>query len=218
MSNPARAPARVKRPGPSKKKPRAAVRPHSVAPSWTNWMALGAAAALAPPEEKPLTGKQAAFVRWYTTPGETLFNGTRAAEKAGYAGDDNTLHVMAYENLHKPHVARAIQIELSRSFSTANLSVERVLRDVELVRQLALREGKYQAALKASDLMGKYLKMWTQKIEHLHTIEDASSEELLSLLGTLLKQVDGINLTGILAGNESAGGRVSDPAGAPTTH
>jgi hypothetical protein len=171
-----------------------------------------------PPEEKPLTGKQALFVRAYTSPGEALFNGTRAAEIAGYGGDAPVLAGIAYENLRKPHIARAVQAELARSFTASNLTVERVLRDVELVRQLAIRDGRYQAALRASDLHGKFLKMWVSKIEHLHTIEDASNEQLLELLGALLKQVDGINLARLIAGDGPAASGVPDPARAPTAH
>jgi hypothetical protein len=169
-------------------------------------------------DSKPLTGKQAAFVRWYTTPGETLFNGTKSAEKAGYRGDENAFAVQAYENLRKPHIAKAVQAELRRQYSGADLTIERVLRDVELVRQLAIRDGRYQAALRASDLHGKYLKMWTQKIEHLHTIEDASTEELLALLSRLVKNIDGLDIARLLAGDGPAPSGVPDPAGTSTTH
>lgn len=170
------------------------------------------------PADKALTPRQTAFVRWYTTPGETLFNGTKSADKSGYRGSENVLAAQAYENLRKPHIGKAIQAEIKRQYGAADLTVEKVLRDIELVRQAAVRDADYSAALRASDLHGKYLKMWTQKIEHLHTIEDASTEELLTLLSQIVGNIDGVDLTRLLGGDGAAAGGAPDPQGTPTTH
>lgn len=170
------------------------------------------------PVTRPLTGKQEAFVRWYTTTGETLFNATRSAEKAGYKGSEGTLAQVGYENLRKPEIAKAIQAQLRRQYSAADLTIERVLRDIEMVRQLAIAEGRFQAALRASDMHGKYLKMWTQKIEHLHTIEDATTEELLVLFRQIAGNIDGFDLSELIGGDGPAPGGVPDPSRNPTTH
>lgn len=52
-----------------------------------------------------LTAKQEAFVEHYCQ----LRNATEAARRAGYAGDDNSLAVIGYENLRKPKIQDAIQ-------------------------------------------------------------------------------------------------------------
>lgn len=54
--------------------------------------------------DKPLTGKQNAFVQAYVL----YMNATHAARVAGYAGDYNTLGVVGYENLRKPKIRAAI--------------------------------------------------------------------------------------------------------------
>lgn len=55
-----------------------------------------------------LTVKQRLFVIHYLA----TLNGTKAARLAGYAGDDNTLAVVAYENLRKPKIREAIESAL----------------------------------------------------------------------------------------------------------
>ena len=51
------------------------------------------------------TGKQSAFIDWYVI----TLNGTLSARNAGYKGDDNTLGVVAYENLRKPKIKAEIE-------------------------------------------------------------------------------------------------------------
>ncbi len=47
---------------------------------------------------RPLTAKQRAFISWYIS-AEVNCNGTEAARRAGYRGNDNTLATVAFENL-----------------------------------------------------------------------------------------------------------------------
>lgn len=58
-----------------------------------------------------LTTKQQAFVEAYLANG---FNGTRAAEAAGYNGDVNTLAAIASENLRKPHIKQYVDERLKQ--------------------------------------------------------------------------------------------------------
>lgn len=51
-----------------------------------------------------LTAKQRSFCLFYVESG----NGRKAAERAGYAGNDVTLRSVASENLAKPHIRHAI--------------------------------------------------------------------------------------------------------------
>ncbi len=57
-------------------------------------------------KKSPLTGKQLAFIDYYFI---CDFNGTEAARRAGYKGEDATLAAVAYENLKKPHIAAEIR-------------------------------------------------------------------------------------------------------------
>ena len=169
---------------------------------------------------KGLTAKQANFVRYYCQVGTKAFlNATEAAARAGYATTGrNTLHAIGFENLRKPNIAKAIQGVFRQQYSAADLTIERVLRDIEMTRQLALADGKYTAALRASDLHGRYLKMWVQKIEHLHTIEDATTEELLTVLSQVVGNIDGLNIAELFGGNGAAPGGHADTPGASKPH
>ena len=57
-----------------------------------------------------LTNKQEAFIRAYIGPAD--FNGRLAAQIAGYAGDANTLSVVASENLAKPKIREEVSRRL----------------------------------------------------------------------------------------------------------
>lgn len=57
-----------------------------------------------------LTTKQQLFVEAYL--GAARGNATEAARLAGYAGTDETLRAIGYENLTKPHIAEAVGIRL----------------------------------------------------------------------------------------------------------
>lgn len=63
-----------------------------------------------------LTVKQKLFVEHYLIER----NGTQAARLAGYAGDDNTLAQVAYENLRKPEIRTAIDERLEPFILSAN--------------------------------------------------------------------------------------------------
>lgn len=63
-----------------------------------------------------LTSKQQAFIHEYLID----FNATRAAERAGYSGDDNTLAAVGYENLRKPQIEEAIQKRLQEKAMSAD--------------------------------------------------------------------------------------------------
>lgn len=167
---------------------------------------------------KPLTARQEAFVQHYTSPGEGLFNGTGAARLAGYKGSPNTLAHTGHENVRKPHIWSAIRSRLKEMYSAADLSVDRVLNDIEFTRQCAIRDGNWTAALRASELHGKYLTMWIERIEHVHTIEDVATNDLVDLANRLASKIDGLNFNGSAGGDEPGDGSQPGDAGARTTH
>jgi len=106
-----------------------------------------------------LTAKQRAFISWYIASGVNM-NGVEAARKAGYKGNYNTLKQIASENLSKPYIKEALDNKLMTLFTEADLTAEKVLRDLENCRKAAISEGKYAAAIRASELQGRWLGMW----------------------------------------------------------
>ena len=68
------------------------------------------------------TAKQQAFIDWYVI----LLNGTEAARRAGYKGNDVTLAAVAYENLRKPHIRAEIDSRLRERALTADEAVSRM--------------------------------------------------------------------------------------------
>jgi len=65
-----------------------------------------------------LTLKQSLFIEAYL--GECAGNGVAAARSAGYAGNDNTLHVVAHENLRKPAIAARVGERLAQAMMGAD--------------------------------------------------------------------------------------------------
>jgi phage terminase small subunit len=165
-----------------------------------------------------LTGKQALFVRWYTTPGDTLYNGTKSAQKAGYKGPDSTWASIAHENLRKPKIKAEIRKAQKELFSAADITADRILNDIEMTRALALRDGEYNVALKASELHGKYLKMFIDRVENVHTLESVDNDELLGLLSELTGKIDGLDNIIPTGGDATETGGTVDTEGTPTTH
>lgn len=68
------------------------------------------------------TGKQRAFIDHYLI----TLNGTEAARCAGYKGDDNTLGVIAHENLRKLKIKDEIERRLGEQTMSANETLRRV--------------------------------------------------------------------------------------------
>lgn len=165
-----------------------------------------------------LNARQNAFVFWYTTPGDTFYNATRAAERAGYTCRGNALARVGSDNIRKPRVSAAIRARQREIFSAADISVDKVLADIEMVRQLAIRDGNHLAALRASELHGKHLKMFADKIEHLHTVDNVSTDALVELAKTLAGKVDGFNHALNAGGNATGQGADVGATGAETAH
>lgn len=75
-------------------------------------------------EEIKLTGKQKLFVEKYL--GEANFNGTKAAELAGYKGTRASLSQIAYENLRKLEIKQVLDNALSAMTLPANAVLTRL--------------------------------------------------------------------------------------------
>lgn len=162
--------------------------------------------------------KQKLFVIWFTTPGDTFFNGTQSAKKAGYKGNDVTLASVANENLRKPYIMAAVREQTRQIYSASDITAERVLSDIEMVRVMAIREGKYHTALRASELHGKYLKLFADRVEHVHSIEDVTTQDLIEMAQQLAEKVDGFSILSD-SGRDAAGtSATAHTSGNKTTH
>lgn len=155
---------------------------------------------------RKLTLKQSDFCKWYIHP-DVKGNGTEAARRAGYKGTDKVLGQVALENLKKPVILEEIERLRQEIGEDVQVSIEKVLNDLEELRVKAMDDGKYQAAVRASELQGKWLKMFTDRIEHVQSLDEISDGDLDKLLIELLGNLSGDDLNRILT--EIAGQRGS---------
>lgn len=98
-----------------------------------------------------LTLKQKRFADHYIETG----NGTQSVLAAGYNTDYDTAQNIAYENVRKPKVVSYITRQLALKDANPELVLE-VLLD-------KLKNDNDFIALKAAELLGKHLRMFTDK-------------------------------------------------------
>ena len=165
---------------------------------------------------KPLSERERAFVKWYFSE-ECNMNGTEAAERAGYTGSRNSLRVTANRVKKRPHVKAAMDAELARATAGADVSVEKVLIDLENQRAEALEAGNYSAAVKCSELQGKHLKMFTERVEHMTPLENLTTDDLLGLIAEIAEKCD-VDLYRIFAEHAAERGVVLAAPGASGPH
>lgn len=125
-------------------------------------------------EEHKLTDKQQMFVKEYLID----LNATQAAIRAGYS--EKTAYSIGHENLSKPEIAAAItkaftaranKVEVTADyvFSTIIDTIERCKQEEPVRDKDGNETGEYvfnaQAVLKGSELLGKHLKLFTEKLE-----------------------------------------------------
>jgi len=109
-------------------------------------------------------------------------NATQAAIRAGYS--EKTATVIAAENLTKPNIAQAIQNGMNerakRTEVTADYVLTTIVNTIERCQQAEpvmekvdgelVPTGEYKfdsgAVLKGCELLGKHLKLFTDKVEH----------------------------------------------------
>lgn len=132
-----------------------------------------------------LTAKQQRFVDEYLID----LNATQAAIRAGYSA--KRADAIGYENLRKPEVAAAVEAAMQdrakRTEITQDYVLQTIVDTIERCRQAApvldmkgnavmveLRDGSEapayafdaKAVLKGAELLGKHLKLFTDKVEH----------------------------------------------------
>jgi phage terminase small subunit len=169
-----------------------------------------------PKRKRKLTGKQIAFCKHYVSAAVNM-NGTEAARRAGYKGNDVTLAAVAYENLLKPQIRADIDKRMAKALSGADVTVENVLRKIGIIGAKSLEAEQYAPAARCAELEGRYLKMFTDKIEHVQDIESASIEELERLLVEIV-EAGGLDLVRLFERYGTPGRGGSDNPASKTTH
>ncbi len=114
--------------------------------------------------DKKLKPRQDSFCVHYTTIGsETYSNGTKAALAAGYS--EKSAHVTATQLLKQEAIQERI-VELQAENMKRNLiTVDKVLADLEHDKLMARESRQYSVAKACTELQGKYLAMFTDRID-----------------------------------------------------
>jgi phage terminase small subunit len=122
-----------------------------------------------------LTAKQQAFIKEYLID----LNSTQAAIRAGYS--KNTAAEIGFENLRKPHIKEAIDEEVNKRSEKLEITADYVLKSLKEVADRCMqavpatdKEGnptgeyyfEHAGANKALELLGKHLRLFTEKVEH----------------------------------------------------
>ncbi len=165
---------------------------------------------------KKLTLLQNLFVDEYLG-GKFKGNAAKSARAAGYKGNDNTLKSVGSELLGKPHIAEKIDKITAKGARRAEATVESVLRHLEETREKALKVGNYGAATRCLELTGKHLKMFTERIEHVATLDSVSDKDLIDLIREIA-EAGNVDLSQLLEGDGADSGDLPDPAEPTTTH
>lgn len=117
-----------------------------------------------------LTAKQERFVNEYMVD----LNATQAAIRSGYS--PRTANEQGARLLAKASVQESLSKRIKDREARTEITQDKVLEDIEKIKVDAMRQSfdkdgnetmaNHAAALKACELMGKHLKMFTDRIEH----------------------------------------------------
>jgi phage terminase small subunit len=133
-----------------------------------------------------LTQKQRLFVEAYI--GACNGNARESARAAGYSGDDNTLSQRAFELMRNPKIAELIGVRVEEAVMRSNevLSELSAIAKADWQNFLEIRRDKegetVSATLKLSDkiksleLLGKYHKLFSDRIDVDLNLKDWRSE------------------------------------------
>jgi phage terminase small subunit len=107
-----------------------------------------------------MTPKQQLFVCEYLVD----LNATQAAIRAGYSA--KTARSIGSELLTNPDIAAAVQAAADKRSAKAEITAQAVLQNIQRIATRAEADDDWQAALKGNELLGKHLKLFTEKVEH----------------------------------------------------
>jgi len=111
---------------------------------------------------RPLNTQMEAFCVFITAIGSATFSkGKASAEAAGYA--ENSAAIRAHRLLKMPKIQARISEIHAENMAASRLSVYTVLSNLAHDRELAREKQDYSTCVRATELMGKYLAMFTEK-------------------------------------------------------
>ena len=151
----------------------------------------------------PLTPREEVFCAAYANPESATYGrATKSAEVAGYKGQP---HASAWRLRRRPRVVAKIEEYQRATMAT----IGKVFSDLENQRLLALAKDPpdIQAANRSSELQGKHLAMFTDRVvvdEVVVHEYDAVRAVECSRIARLLIEEDGDRLLGLPAPGESA--------------
>ena len=99
-------------------------------------------------------------------------NGTQAAIRAGYS--HKTARQIATEMLSKLYIQEYVQSLMDSRSKKVEITAENILLDILDTREAAKEQDKLSERLKCNELLGKHLKMFTDRL-------DVSSKQEISL-------------------------------------
>jgi phage terminase small subunit len=144
-----------------------------------------------------LNRRQALFVAEYLKD----LNASAAARRAGYS--EKTAFRSGIENMQKPAITEAIAAAMKERGDRVQITADKVLTDIELIKADAMREaadkeGKramvnHAAALKACELQGRHLQMFVDRVAM--TIEQVPDEELDGRIAELARKAGAARAT-----------------------
>lgn len=111
-------------------------------------------------EKTKLTPKQRKFCDEYLVDR----NATQAAIRAGYSA--KTAYAIGKENLHKPLIRENINSRIEKQSEKTQITVETILRRLD---NLARTAEKTSDQLKANELLGKHLQMFSERLDVKHS-------------------------------------------------
>ena len=115
-----------------------------------------------------LTMKQRLFAQAYVDNGG---NGTQAAIKAGY--NENHAAERASENIRKSNIKAEIERCYALRSSASGATADYALSELKANLEAAKAGKRFSDVNKAAELIGKYHKLFTDRMEHSGSIESS---------------------------------------------
>jgi phage terminase small subunit len=137
-----------------------------------------------------LTAKQLVFIAEYMVD----LNGKQAAIRAGYS--EKTAEVQASRLLSNAKVAAEVERRSEKRQKKLGLSADFVLDGIRETTIEARAAAEFAPALKGYELLGKHLKLFTEKREIKFDLDNISDEQLAELESKLAAAESGPAGTG----------------------
>ena len=131
-----------------------------------------------------LTAKQEAFIQEYLID----LNATQAAIRAGYS--EKTAEAQASRLLRNVNVREMVDKRRKEIGTRTLITAEEVILGIRKIAEK--RDARDSDKLKAFELLGKHLAMFTDKLQHSGEVENKISHDLSSLTMEELDQLEKI--------------------------